>query len=112
MQPRRKWQAGDEYWSLWISAEDGHRFTVCEGVVTAADECLVQLAGGSWRYVQEGTPFASREEAVAYIARLSSGDTQPPESGVRDISKGVDNTRGRGAEGVCISRRPRTAKQN
>ena len=86
MQPNRSWKAGDEYWALWISAEDGHYFPVCEGIVVGADARIVQLAGGAWRYVQEGLPFTSREAAMRYIEQLANARQRGPQSGVRELA--------------------------
>jgi hypothetical protein len=87
MLPQRTWNAGDEYWALWIRAEDRRYFPMFEGRVVAVKGHVIELSSGSWRYVDEGLAFASLAAARSFVV----AHPYAPRSPYRDGDDGVDS---------------------
>jgi hypothetical protein len=62
------WKPGDQYWALWLDATTAQYVPRCEGVVRDVDGRVLRLWGGTWRLVEEGFAFKSREAAAQFVA--------------------------------------------
>jgi hypothetical protein len=68
MEPKRNWLPGDAYWALWINHTERRYFPRFEGVVDFISDGIIRFSGGGWRFVSEGLPFGSQEDAERYAA--------------------------------------------
>jgi hypothetical protein len=54
-----------------------------EGVVHCVEGNIIRFADGGWRYLTEGLPFASREDAETYAAEHTPEDEEPASGAYR-----------------------------
>ena len=105
MLPRRVWKPGDEYWALWIRAEDRRYFPMFEGRVVAVNGDVLELSSGSWRFVDEGFAFASLTAARSFIDAHPFASSFSPLEDENHDQKGSSRPGSPSAPSAALARR-------